>query len=295
MMVRMSIWGRSLRCLALTAPLVCALATATSAKERANPWERMRTPAPGKAQSVGGYSAGCVLGAERLPLDGKGYRVMRPSRRRVFGHSELVRFIRELGRSVDAEGLDKLLVGDLGQARGGPAPSGHASHQTGLDVDVWYRTLDEGEAATKEQREAAVPRSVVDLSQNRLNAEWSPRIARVLRMAASDAQVARVFVNPVIKQALCEAAGSERKERAYLSKIRPWYGHDEHFHVRLACPADSPLCEAQPPIEPGDGCAELSEWLAPEAEAERKRDRERYRARIGKAPELPAACRALLE
>jgi penicillin-insensitive murein DD-endopeptidase len=71
--------------------------------------------------------------------------------------------------------------------------------------------------------------------------------------------VERIFVNPAIKVALCRGAGSDR---AWLEKVRPWWGHDYHFHVRIRCPADSPTCKPQPPATGGDGCgAELSSWF----------------------------------
>src|SRR5690606_16762689 len=114
---------------------------------------------------------------------------------------------------------------------------------------------------------------------------------RVLALAAADERVARIFVNPVIKRELCREASGER---AWLRKIRPWWGHDAHFHVRLACPAGSPDCEPQPELPPGDGCAEIADWMDENKQAERARERAQYRDRVRGMPELPAACSALL-
>ena len=83
----------------------------------------------------------------------------------------------------------------------------------------------------------------------------------MLRLAVDDPRVDRIFVNPAIKEALCKITSPD--DREWLRRIRPWYGHDEHFHVRLACPADSPLCEPQAPPPPGDGCQEVISWLRP--------------------------------
>jgi penicillin-insensitive murein endopeptidase len=260
---------------------------AVVAQPAGNPWHAFSAPSPGAAQSFGGYSAGCVAGAHKLPLTGTGYQVTRPRRKRVFGHAVLVDFIRELSRSAHERELGPLYIGDLGQARGGPAPSGHASHQSGLDVDIWYGALLPNEARTR-----PVAYSVVDLEQERVNERWSPRIASVLRLAASDARVARIFVHPAIKQALCDGAGSDR---AYLSRLRPWFGHDDHFHVRLACPADSPRCEPQALVPPGDGCSELVDWIGPAAAEKRKQERSAYQSRVGAVPQLPPECNALLE
>jgi murein endopeptidase len=41
----------------------------------------------------------------------------------------------------------------------------------------------------------------------------------------------------------------------WIAKVRPWFGHDQHFHIRLSCPADSPLCESQGKIR-NLGCDE---------------------------------------
>jgi penicillin-insensitive murein endopeptidase len=256
-------------------------------------WHQVRTPAKGDARSIGGYSAGCVQGAAALPLTGPGFQVMRPERRRHYGHPLLVQFVRALGRSAKERRLGLVQIGDLGQPRGGPAPNGHASHQTGLDVDIWYAAPPVPTARlSPDERKQASSESVVDPATLTLNARWQPRMAALLRLAAEDERVSRIFINPVIKRGLC---AETRGDRAFLAKLRPWWGHDEHFHVRLACPADSPECEPQPPIGEGDGCAEVTEWLSPEAQREREKEHARYRAKIGSKPPLPAACDALLQ
>ena len=82
---------------------------------------------------------------------------------------------------------------------------------------------------------------------------------KLIRTAAYDPAVTRIFVNAAIKKALCREAGADRD---WLSKVRPWYGHAEHFHVRIACPADSAECRPQPPPDPSDGCGhELDFWF----------------------------------
>ncbi|HEX6240339.1 MAG TPA: penicillin-insensitive murein endopeptidase [Polyangiales bacterium] len=266
---------------------------AATARGHVREWHQIRTPAKGDARSIGGYSAGCVQGALALPLKGPGFQVMRPERRRHFGHPLLVQFVRGLGQSAKAKRLGLVQIGDLGQPRGGPAPTGHASHQSGLDVDIWYASPPLPVAAlSPEERKAASSPSVVDEATLTLNANWQPRMAQLLRSAGEDERVARIFVNPVIKRALCQQT---RGDRAFLAKLRPWWGHDEHFHVRLACPTDSPECEPQSPLSEGDGCAEAEAWLSPDAQREREQERARYRAKIGKKPALPAACDALLQ
>jgi penicillin-insensitive murein endopeptidase len=246
-------------------------------------WDGVSTPKAGAPRAIGGYSAGCIQGAVELPAQGPGFRIARPERHRAFGHPRLVAFVRALAKEFTEQKLGTLWVGDLAQPRGGPAPTGHSSHQTGLDVDLWF-----GMAAGKRPE----PVSLVDLRTLELTPRFSPRVVTLLASAAASPDVDRIFVNPVVKRALCEGASGDR---AWLRKIRPWFGHHDHFHVRLACPSDSPDCEPQPPLPPGDGCGDLEWWLSPAAQAEREKQGAEYQARIGGKPPLPEKCRELLQ
>ena len=88
---------------------------------------------------------------------------------------------------------------------------------------------------------------------------WTHTHTELIRTAAQDPAVTRIFVNAAIKKALCREAAADRN---WLSKVRPWYGHAEHFHVRIDCPADSSECKPQPPPDPSDGCGhELDFWF----------------------------------
>jgi penicillin-insensitive murein endopeptidase len=266
---------------------------ATWAEAGALRWHEVRRPATGGSESIGGYSAGCVRGAHALPQQGAGYQLMRPSRRRGFGHPTLVDYLRKLGAGAKDAGLGTVLIGDLGQARGGPSPSGHASHQSGLDVDIWYWAPEIANARplTRQEREQTAARNIVDEKAQRVDESQLTRVAGLLALAARDARVTRIFVNPVIKHTLCQR---DYPDRAFLNKLRPWWGHDDHFHVRLACPEESNLCEPHARVEAGDGCAEVATWLTPEALAAREQEHARYKAKVGAVPKLPDACDALL-
>src|SRR5262249_52289126 len=120
---------------------------------------------------------------------------------------------------------------------------------------------------------------------------WTRAHFNLIKAAAEDPQVQRIFVNGAIKKALCREAGSDR---AWLSKVQPWWGHDYHFHVRMACPSDSPDCKGQPERPHDDGCGkELQHWLSP-AVLNVKID-DSPKPRLGpRMSELPAACRQVL-
>jgi penicillin-insensitive murein endopeptidase len=260
-------------------------------KAAQNPWGGVETPSRGPAESIGSHAAGCVGGAEALPHSGVGYEAMRVKRRRFYGHPRLVSYIKDLGVAAAAAGLDTLLVGDLGQPRGGPTTTGHASHQSGLDVDVWFRMLPRGGSPSDEERETLPAPKMVVPDFERLADGWDPNVVEALRLAASDAAVERIFVNPVVKKAACDKhAGSP-----WLGKLRPWWGHDDHFHVRLSCaPGDEGCRTSGDAIPDGDGCgAALDYWFTRERKAEARRRRlEPPKPR--ELPTLPKRCAAVL-
>ena len=256
-----------------------------------NAWSRVGYPLAGPPQVIGSYAAGCITGAVALPLMGEGYQVMRPSRNRYYGHPLLVRLVERLGRQTAARG-GRLLIGDLGQPRGGPMPNGHRSHQSGLDVDIWFLQQSRDRLLSRGEVERIEMVSMVRADEGELNdARWSPRYRDALKQAALAPEVERIFVNPIIKQALC----ARETDRSWLYKLRPWWGHDAHFHVRLACPPGSDQCKPQKPIPLDDGCdANLASWVRDIVQAV-------LAPKPYKKPEppsednLPAACGFVLE
>ena len=238
-------------------PPVAAVATIASAQEQ---FGGAKWPAALAGPSViGSYARGCLARAQALPLDGPHWQVMRPSRNRYWGHPALISFIERLSERASNSGWRGLLVGDLGQPRGGPATSGHASHQIGLDADIWLTEMPARRLSEAERETTAAP-SMLKADSIRVDrSEFTPGQAALIKRAAQFDEVARIFVNPGIKKALCQSAGHDR---AWLAKVRPWRGHDEHFHVRLRCPAGETMCQTQEPPPVGDGCgAELTSWL----------------------------------
>ncbi len=256
-----------------------------------DPWGQVAAALPGPPQVIGFYSAGCLAGAARAPLQGEGFQVMRPSRNRIYGHPDLIAFIRRLGQQSATRG-EKLLIGDLSQPRGGPMSYGHGSHQSGLDVDIWFTQVPRQRSLSWSETEQLPMLPVILAEQGRLDStRWSPRLRDTLKLAAGMPEVERIFVNPIIKRALCR---SQSGDRDWLRKLRPWWGHDEHFHVRLYCPAGSPACNSQKPLPSGDGCDEgLDRWAWEVQQIAlglmtRKPPGER------REPELPALCRSVL-
>ncbi len=248
-----------------------------------NAWHLVRAPSPGPSQAIGGYANGCLAGGVALPLDGTGYQVMRPGRHRYYGHPVLVDYLQALGRRTHGAGLPVFNIGDMAQPRGGPMNTGHASHQVGLDVDIWLRL--DLPLLPRDRRDALKEVTMVDMSTlSVMRPPWTQAQVSLVRLAAKDPRVARIFVNPVIKIELCRQAGADRD---WLRLIRPWYGHDDHFHVRLNCPVDSPLCDSQKPLPLGDGCdSELASWLPDHQPKAAPKPTPSPRS----APQLPSSC-----
>lgn len=210
------------------------------------------------ARAIGFYAKGCLAGAMALPVSGKTWQVMRLSRNRNWGHPKLIALLERLAAKVpkiaDWPGL---LVGDISQPRGGPMISGHTSHQVGLDADVWLTPMPTHELSRAEREEMSATNVVAADKRDVDSHVWTHGHAMIIEAAAEDPEVERIFVNAAIKKALCREA---KGNRAWLSKVRPYWGHNYHFHIRMFCPKDSPGCEAQPPVNKGDGCGKELDW-----------------------------------
>ncbi len=235
-------------------------AVAPEQREAKKAFGAAKAPAGQSPQAIGRYERGCVAGAQKIAAGGIGWQTMRVSRNRFWGHPTLIAYIQRLASDVRRlDGLPGILVGDMAQPIGGPLLGGHASHQIGLDVDLWY-TLMPDHTLSDDEREHIAADNMVDRPTLTTNPKmWTPAQVRLLRRAASYPEVARIFVNPAVKKALCDGAGNDR---SWLQKIRPWYQHDDHFHIRLNCPSGSPACVPQAAAPAEDGCGqELEDWF----------------------------------
>ncbi len=221
------------------------------------------TPSQQKPMPVGSYSRGCAAGLVELPETGPTWQAMRLSRNRNFGHPVMIDYLKDL--SVDAKNLgwgQGLYIGDISQPRGGPMTSGHASHQIGLDADIWWLAPNRLNLSAKERENiSSIPMRSAD--QRSVTGNWGPRARALLKAAASDDRVDRIFVAAAIKIEICKTA--RNSDKAWLQKLRPVAGHDTHFHVRLKCPKGARACETQTPTvrelsDGGNGCDDTLMW-----------------------------------
>lgn len=253
------------------------------------PWSQVKTTATGRVESIGGPSNGCLRGALALPPNGEGFVSIRRHRNRYYGHVKTIGLIEALGAAVSEHtGGRLIMIGDLAQPRGGRMSSSHVSHQNGLDVDIWLTLADSPRQAWQDTPEARDPPSLLGKHGLQPNQRWGADQAFLIKRAAEHPDVDRILVNPGIKRALCRSD----PDAPWLRKLRPWWGHDAHMHVRLKCPTDSPSCQGQAPIARGSGCgSELAWWFSPQSRSPSGGSSAKAKPR----PQPPAACLSLLK
>jgi murein endopeptidase len=181
------------------------------------------TPRPGRAKplppsrAAGMPWAGRLVNGRPLPVRGPGYITWDPIRKQVpnrgwrrWGTGRLLRTVtRELAAYTRRHpGAPPVLVGDLSRPRGGDfgprfGGIGHASHQNGLDADIYY------------------PRRDGRLRAPRRPDQVDRRAAQELVDAFVRAGAQRVFVGPSL--------GLTGPPRI----VMPLVNHDDHLHVRL--------------------------------------------------------------
>ncbi|HHG90493.1 MAG TPA: penicillin-insensitive murein endopeptidase [Devosia sp.] len=267
----------------------------------------IKTPANMQPRAIGYYTKGCLAGGVQMPVTGSAWQVMRLERNRNWGHPQLIELLKRLAIEAKAQdGWNGLLVGDMSQPRGGPMLTGHASHQMGLDADIWLTPMPNRILSRKER--ATISAKLMVLDRKRINPKrWTNAHARLIRRAASYDLVQRIFVHPPIKKALCDWSRGQA-DRSWLRKVRAYYGHNYHFHIRLRCLPGVPGCrsQAEPRPKDGTGCGtELAYWYSdkPWRRAKppprfidgipipRKKPRRRRQKTL---KDLPRMCRAVL-
>ena len=259
-------------------------------------------------ESLGKYNKGCLNGGVELPVKGKTWQHINSKRGRNWGHPILIDFTKDLSEKVTEFGWKGLYIGDLGNPRGGPTPYGHAAHQVGLEVDIKFKKPSSLNLSLKDShndhrygKPAFKELNVVSKNQKNVNSNWTREHMSILKAAAQDERVNKIFVNAAIKVWMCKNAGSE--DRSWLMKIRPERGHSEHFHVRLKCPEGSPNCINTPlwnKYKNVDGCdKQLTWWVTERLKPKKKvikksvKIKKKYKcthARCYLPEDLPKAC-----
>lgn len=251
-----------------------------------------RLPAATTPAVHGFYSKGCFSGGMAIATDGPNWQAMRLSRNRRWGHPEMIALLERFSREATQDGWPGLLIGDVSQPRGGPMLSGHASHQLGLDADIWFLPMPDRRLSARQRENLDFVSMLKPDSLYVDDKKWTPAHARLLHRAASYPNVERILVHPGIKKKLCDTVGGDR---SWLRKVRPFWGHDSHFHVRIGCPAGSADCRSQDAVPRGEGCDQSLAWWFTEEPWRPAKGPAKPRARdVMRLSSLPSACTAVL-
>ena len=170
-----------------------------------------------QSTALGTHSAGRLEQGVRLPAEGRTFFTWDPVLRRTpnrvwrrWGTDRLVRVVLQVAQRDHAAHprAARMGIGDLSRPHGGDfGPQygyiGHASHQNGLDVDVYYPRADGRELA---------PRGASEIDRRRSQ-------ELVGRFLAAGAQL--IFVGP------------NTGLRGPSGRVQPLAQHDNHLHVRL--------------------------------------------------------------
>jgi penicillin-insensitive murein endopeptidase len=277
----------ALAAILLSAPLASA---DTLAK---NLFGARKLPAATAAKSFGFYSKGCFSGGVAIATDGPTWQAMRLSRNRRWGHPTMIRLIEKLSHEAVADGWPGLLLGDISQPRGGPMLTGHASHQIGLDADIWLTPMPDRRLSAAERENVSATSMIRKGGLTVDERLWTPAHARLLRRAASYPEVERILVHPGIKKKLCDTVNGDR---SWLHKVRPFWGHDYHFHVRIGCQPGSTGCKRQEATPKGDGCDKSLAWWFTEEPWRPATGPQKPKARdVMTMASLPKECQAVLD
>ena len=297
----LTIWPWTTLRLIAVAGIVAVAAPALAEPVAKKLFSAKKTSAALSARSIGSYARGCLAGGQQLPESGPAWEAMKLQRGRNWGHPVLVKFLQRFATDLqEKDGWPGLLIGDMAQPRGGPMNGGHKSHQSGLDADIWYKPKPARPLSRKERADSWSIKLAEVYGSKVIKKNWKPEYVTLLKRVVSYPETARIFVHPSVKRALCDAAGSDR---AWLRKVRPWWLHNYHFHLRLSCPPGVAGCVNQKPPPVGDGCgAQLKDWMKKIAAAE-KWSKRKKKDPPKKAPkrkelrmaDLPKACRAVLD
>lgn len=247
------------------------------------------TPYQGSLSRIyGSTGAGCLEGSQQLKEGAQGIQIQRWALNRDYGHPLMIQYLSDLSERTRSLGLPPLLIGDISQSLGGPygPKSNHASHNTGIDVDLPFDFA----LPRKSVSELANPQDVYIVRGSKIQKTFTKSIELYIKTAASDPRVDRIFVAPMIKKHMCRLYEGQ-EHNGFLHKLRPWFGHQAHMHVRLKCPFDSPECISQMPVPQGTGCGyELESWFLPPPPKSTI-----AKPKVKKERILPAKCTQLLK
>ena len=212
--------------------------------------------AKGPSLSTGyAFRRGRLRNPAQLPLDGLGFRSIRPNRNAYYGTDDMIAGLMETAaalRQADPD-MPPLAVGDISGPRGGRIAV-HRSHRSGRDADlVFFWTDPDGKPLPTEEFVRFNRRGRARYNGKPILFDTPRNWALVKALLSSQRLGERVkwlFVYAPLKKLLMEYA--EREEGDLYILERAWQvlqqpdgragRHDNHFHLRINC-SDSELAD----------------------------------------------------
>jgi penicillin-insensitive murein endopeptidase len=234
----------SLTLLGLLALVVCAApAQARQRSERELPQKYRKSPYALMSLSVGLPNAGWQLRAKKLSSSPQLW-IQNKSIPYTYGHPSLVLMLHRTSKQIARQSPGSvLLVGDLSREFGGPL-TGHKSHQSGRDADVGFFVTDAKGRPQNSRRLLAFDAAgrARDGSGLRFD-DYRNWLLVQLWLKDDRAELEHVFVASHLRRRLLDFARARPSFRRYVDEAaqflrQPTNGlpHDDHFHIRIACP-----------------------------------------------------------
>ncbi len=175
-------------------------------------------------------------------IQGFGYAFIHAGRQTNWGTKPLVDGLRKIAAYMKGAGKAEtnLAVGDISSANGGQL-GGHASHQTGRDVDIGFYMTDARTGKPVETlnfvRFTGGRDGLTGSSEGRavrFDAERNWMLVQAILANPDPAfKPTHIFIAKHLESAvLAAAAGSPERDRA-ASLMAFWPGHDNHLHLRV--------------------------------------------------------------
>lgn len=207
------------------------------------------------AGPVGFYTDGSLTDAECLPTHGEGFMQLYRDVNHIFATRPLLNMIVEAASDLNEKypNRDRLQVEEMSAREGGDI-EGHASHENGLDVDIQFFKRDGVEHVPTAQQYYAPSMVVGGAVSPNFDVERNWELMKALHRHGD---VQRIFIDTKLKAALCSYArstGDYNSNIKVLRSLQHQTNHQDHIHVRLRCPPNTPRCTPQADPPAGSGC-----------------------------------------
>lgn len=209
-------------------------------------------------QAHGFYSHGTLVNASKFDLEGDGFMKIFVPRDRGYATYDMTQVVGIAASQLSHDYPDgeRIQIGDVCAEHGGQLAH-HASHQNGLDADIAYMRVNHRE----QDPQVITGFDELFVKNGKITENFDQeRVWDFVKALHGTGRLVRIFMDPVIKATLCayaDSIGETEAQTDVLRRIRPLALHQDHMHVRITCPLNSPACVKQVDPPAGTGCADV--------------------------------------